>query len=164
MDFSFGYIEKEAQNKILEETSSKELCNLCVKDKKHNIFIKDEKNKFFQCSSSYKRENKRIKNEYNKIIQYDENITYNYNIEGNYINKRNQMKNKNNSFIFGKIRITYMKIYLIIYIFLCNFFSINSQIYIYKNKINKIIMFNSYEITLKVIGSGKKQILYEYYQ
>ena len=72
------------------------------------------------------------------------------------IYKNNKFKNKYN---FYEYKSSHAIKYLIIYIIFCLFCNINSQNFFRNSKINKIIIFYSYEITLKVKGTGIKNIL-----
>ena len=89
-------------------------------------------------------------------------------------NKENQISKKENKNI--KIKLIYNNIkniyinkiqvikYLLIFIILNHFYFIYSLLNSELNKKNKIITFYSYEVTLKVKGTGNKHILYSNYR
>ena len=102
----------------------------------------------------------KFKTQFNKINTNKEliqNMTKENNKHNNKESyKNNKMKNK---FNFYEYKSSHTIKYLIIYIILCLLCDINSQIYFRKNKKYKIIIYYSYEITLKVKGTGIKNIL-----
>ena len=171
MNTSLKYVKKkdriETKNYITHLGKSSEIEKMAAtekfflkthmnSEKNFKFELKSKNDYIFKCNekSNIKISEMKNKNELNSNNEHMQNIinennNYNNIKESYWIN--NKLKNKINY----KYKSTHTKKYLIIYILLCLFCNINSQI----NKVNKIIMFYSYEITLKVKGTGTKNIL-----
>ena len=129
-------------NKLKFEINERKTKNIDNKNIKNN---NKEKNNTIIKDKIYKNK---------KLIQ---NNTSKNNILNNYISGNNN-KSKNGFDIYSPKRIQILN-YLIIFILICNTYSINSKINLVNKKISNHFIYYSYEITLKVNGIGLKNIL-----
>jgi len=149
----------KAQNKIYPEISLKDL------------FVHDKEERYKTLIKENERQNiKNINGENSEIIPLNNqksNIRINeIKNKENYNNFTKDMinkisKNSKNIINFTKARSAFFINCLFIFILIYQICNIHS--YLIKNNINKSIIFFSYEITLKVIGTGIKKILSESY-
>ena len=133
--------ERKFENKASQKYASREIININSEKEKYlqfnndTLFIKD------------------IKNQKNNIIK-EQNINLGI-LEtylSNYKTKRKNIRSQN-------LLVLEIIKYFIISILFCRFCIINSFHSFEKDKIYKIIKYYSHEITLKVKGKGKKNIL-----
>ena len=142
---------KQNNSNINEENKE----NIIINKNKNYSFIIDSKGgnnniKYKKCETTNKIKNNRI----NKNIKFLKNIIHKENIYNNK-NNENIIKNKFN-YRYKKEKIIK---YIIIYILFSLFNNIDSKINLSSNKNLNGVTFSSYEIKLKLKGTGIKNIL-----